>query len=377
MKPKERILAALNHEEADRVPTGDNQLDGRLVEEIFGVPHLCNMGWKEKNALWDGKRDEIVADYIKYHVAIPRKLEWDYVRVPMVPADKPHPRPKMTGEFAWLDEEGFEVHFNPDAGNIAVRGEFPDLLIDDLPDSDEEYEVDTSELDAIAGVAKEIGDTHFIIARLSTDGTFPWRQTVGMNEFLVRMITDPDFVERAVQVYVNRSLAYIEAAFDVGAHAVMPLDDYCDNAGPIMGAERFRRFILPGIVRQCEAAHKRGGIFIKHTDGNTWDILDDLVDIGIDGWHGIQPGIGMDLKLLKQRYGNKLCLFGGVDCDTLVAGTPEAIRGEVAYAIRHAGPGGGLVLTTSNVVQAGITLNNYQALRKAVREFGSYPITLE
>jgi uroporphyrinogen decarboxylase len=92
----------------------------------------------------------------------------------------------------------------------------------------------------------------------------------------------------------------------------MTADDYSDNRGPIMGKTLFQKFILPGIERQCEAIHALGGNFIKHTDGNVWTILDDLVAVGIDGWHGIQPNIGMDLAKLKERYGDRLCFFGGL-----------------------------------------------------------------
>lgn len=105
------------------------------------------------------------------------------------------------------------------------------------------------------------------------------------------------------------------------------------SLSPIMGVERFHQFILPGLRRQCEAIHDRGGYFIKHTDGNTWDILDSFVDIGIDGWHGIQPCIGMDFRLLKERYGGQLCFFGGVNCETLIEEKPAAVYEEVRYAI--------------------------------------------
>jgi uroporphyrinogen decarboxylase len=161
---------------------------------------------------------------------------------------------------------------------------------------------------------------------------------------------------------------------DAGCDAIMTTDDYSSNRGPIMGAARFREFILPGIVRQAEAVHARGGYFIKHTDGNLWSILDDLVDAGIDGWHGIQPSIGMDLRLLKERYGDRLCFFGGVNCETLVEGTPAQARAEVRYAIQHAAPGGGLVIATGNVLQPGTNLDNYLAARQATRDYGRYPI---
>jgi hypothetical protein len=48
MTPKERVIAAL---EPDRVPKGENEVDGRLVEQILGRPTLFNMGMKELEAL--------------------------------------------------------------------------------------------------------------------------------------------------------------------------------------------------------------------------------------------------------------------------------------------------------------------------------------
>jgi uroporphyrinogen decarboxylase len=332
------------------------------------------MGWQELEALWDGKRDEIVQDYCTAHVDIVRALEWDYVRVPVVPANREYHRPQMTGRYSWIDAQGEEVHMNPDAGNIIVRSQFPDMSIDDLPDPDEPFQVDPSELEAIHHVVKELGDTHFIIGRSPIDGTFPWEQTVGMEKFLMAMITDPDFVQRAVDVYVNRSIEYIKAMLGAGVDAIMTVDDYSDNRGPIMGKKLFQKFILPGIQRQCEAIHELGGYFIKHTDGNVWDILDDLVDIGINGWHGIQTSIGMDLALLKERYGQHVCFFGGANCETLISGEPEEVREEVRYAIQHAAPGGGLVVTNSNVVQPGSRYENYTAMRQAVRDYGQYPL---
>jgi uroporphyrinogen decarboxylase len=372
--PKERVIAAIKHEEPDRVPTGENQVDGALVEQILGRPVLYNVGWREIQAIWNGRRDEVVRDYCRVHVELPLALDWDYVRVPVVPASRKYKPPQMTGEHSWINEQGHEVHCNPDAGNIIVRSRFPDMSVDDLPDPEEPFKIDPSELEAIRYVVDELGDSHFIIARTPFDGTFPWQQTLGMESFLIKMITEPSFVEKATQLYVNRCIAYIRAMLDAGADAIMTTDDYSDNRGPIMGVDLFRKFVLPGIRRQCEAIHELGGYFIKHTDGNLWDVLGDLVNIGIDGWHGIQRNIGMDMGKLKQRHGERICLFGGVNTETLITGSTEDAREEVRSAIEQAGAGGGLVLTTSNVIPPGAKLENYRAMRQAVRDYGEYPI---
>ena len=376
MKPKQRVIAALHHQEPDRVPTGENEVDVVLAEKLLGRSTLYNSRWREKEALWDGHRDEIVADYGTSLVGLARTLEWDYVRVPIAPKVKAYSRPVMTGPYSWIDESGREMHYSPEVGNIATAVDNTEMTIDDLPDPDESFIVDPSELDIIRHVVAELGDTHFIIGRSIVDGTFPFQQTCGIQEFLMRMVTDPEFVERAVQVYVNRSLAYIRAMLDAGCDAVMTTDDYSGNSGPFMGPARWRRFVLPGIRRQVEAAHAAGGYFIKHTDGNVWSILDGLVESGIDGWHGIQPRIGMDLRLLKEKHGDQLCFFGGLNCETLIAGTPEQAREEVRYAIQHAAPGGGLVIATGNVLQPGTNLDNYLAARQATRDFGAYPIRI-
>ncbi len=165
MTGRERVIAALEHRELDRVPTGENQVDPSLVRQILGRPSISSTGRDELEALWDGRRDELVADYCATHVELPRVLEWDFVRVPAVPAAREYARPEMTGPYSWIDAEGFEVTLNPDAGNITVRKEFPDLTIDDLPDPEAPFAVDPSELEGVRHVVAELKDTHFIIAR--------------------------------------------------------------------------------------------------------------------------------------------------------------------------------------------------------------------
>ena len=85
MNGKERVKTTLSLQQPDRVPTGENDVDYVLVEQLLGRETLYNSRWKEKEALWDGRRDEIVADYGTTLVDLARTLEWDYVRVPTMP----------------------------------------------------------------------------------------------------------------------------------------------------------------------------------------------------------------------------------------------------------------------------------------------------
>ncbi len=374
MLSKERIIAALEHREGDRVPIGETGADWEIVETVLGRPTYYRSKWKEWLAEWQGKRDDVVDSYSRDIPELVRKLDWDFISVPPVPARRDHYQmPEMLAEYTWKDEKGRVFQYSPESGGhpLMLEGPEPTLESSDLEAA---ITIDPSRLEAMKRVVAEIGDTHFVIARVP-DGTFPWIETVGMEEFLMRMLTDKDFVARATDYFCRVSLAWIDAVCQLDIDGVMVATDYTDNHGLIMGPGPYREFVLPALVKAVEAVHKHGKYFIKHTDGNTWSILDSFVEIGIDAWQGIQPRIGMDMAELKKRYGGKLCFFGGVNCDTLVAGTPAEVEEETRYAMRHAGPGGGLVLTSGNTLQVGTRYENYLAMRQAAERYGRYPLS--
>ena len=94
-----------------------------------------------------------------------------------------------------------------------------------------------------------------------------------------------------------------------------------------------------------------------------------MIEAGIDGWHGIQPSIGMALPALQERYGGQLCFFGGVDVATLVAGTEQEIEEEVRIAVESTPVEGGLVLTSGNTLMVGTRYENYVAMLRAARSY--------
>jgi uroporphyrinogen decarboxylase len=239
--------------------------------------------------------------------------------------------------------------------------EAPLLGIGDIPEPGSDAAVDESQFEAVSHVTRELGSTHFIVGRCG-DGSFPWHTTVGMEEFLLRMRTDPGFVHRAVAWQTARVIAIAHAMLDLGCDAVLLDDDYCGSAGPMMSPADLRRFCMPALAAQCEAVRKRGRYAIKHCDGFTLPILEDMIQAGIQAWQGIQPRLGMNMALLKERFGERICLWGGVNCETLTSGTPGEVRAEALYALQVASQNGGLILGSSNTVMVGIPWENYRAM---------------
>ena len=142
-----------------------------------------------------------------------------------------------------------------------------------------------------------------------------------------------------------------------------------------MAPAHFAQFILPGLSRLVKRTHDLGARYIKHTDGDISQLLDMLVTSGIDGLHPIEERAGMDIVKVKKEYGNKICIIGSVDCrQTLCTASGEDVTAEVKGQISKLAPGGGYMVASSNSIHSGVDVNNFMAMSRAVKKFGSYPI---
>jgi uroporphyrinogen-III decarboxylase len=114
--------------------------------------------------------------------------------------------------------------------------------------------------------------------------------------------------------------------------------------------------------------------WVFHSDGNLMPILDDLLTLGMNGLHPIQPA-AMNIKEVKAKYGQKVCILGNIDLDyTLTLGTPDEVDKEVKERIAAAGPGGGYVVTSANSLTDYCKTENVWAMAKAVKKYGKYPL---
>jgi uroporphyrinogen decarboxylase len=151
-------------------------------------------------------------------------------------------------------------------------------------------------------------------------------------------------------------------------------DDLGYTEGLLASPSILRSHLFPWMEELASIAHEAGMPFILHSDGKLWQILDDLVALGLDALHPIEPK-AMDINEVKRRYGHRLALFGNIDLSyTLTRGTPEEVRAEVRQRIRDLAPGGGYAVGSGNSIAHYVLLENYNAMREATFEYGVYPI---
>jgi uroporphyrinogen decarboxylase len=196
----------------------------------------------------------------------------------------------------------------------------------------------------------------------------------GYENFMMDLYINPEFVHRLTSMYMEFFLELEKQAIEIGADIILDGEDYAGTQGLVMSKEHLEEFLLPGLKQAIDLAHSADIPFVKHCDGNINTILDILVNTGIDCLNPIEPAAGMDLADVKKRIGNKVSLWGNVDCaELLTFKTPEEVSEATRKCIDDAAVGGGYILSSSNTIHSAVPGENFQAMVKTCREYGAYP----
>ncbi|MBS7618371.1 uroporphyrinogen decarboxylase family protein [Candidatus Bathyarchaeota archaeon] len=196
----------------------------------------------------------------------------------------------------------------------------------------------------------------------------------GIDKLSVDFYKNPSFARKFFDKMSRACTRIAEAMVEAGVDILFVTDDYADNHGPLISPKIFREYELPCLKRIVDVGRKHGVPVLKHSDGNLYPILDDIVRTGISGLHPIEPG-AMDLKDVKERYGDRICLLGNVDCRyVLPYGSEEDVRRDVRRCIDAAGEGGGFILASSNSLHSNVKVENIYVMVDEARRYGKYPI---
>jgi uroporphyrinogen decarboxylase len=372
MTPKERVLAALRHEEADRVPIGEFAIDHELTEAVLGRPTFYRAHFKTTKALWEGRRDEVVDSMKRDLVELTLALDLDMVPVQLVPSRNAEHRPmELIAPDTYRDADGSVWRYSTSSHWLLCVE--PADAHREFTENDFAYAEpappDPSEMELIDYVTERLGKTHFLYAR-SGDGSFALPG--GMERGLMLMIERPDLVRLALETATRRAIATDRIFIDAGVDALMPSADYATTRGPMMSPMLFEALIFPVMKRHCEAAHTAGMPIFKHACGNNRALIRYLVDAGYDAYQSIQQSASMDLAWLKREFGRQITLWGGVPTEILMHGTPDDTRAAVRHAISDASAGGGFILGSSHSAAVGTVYENYRAMLDEARRVGDY-----
>ena len=219
-------------------------------------------------------------------------------------------------------------------------------------------------------LAKEKPDSLLLVANIG--GVLAMPDGDRFEEFSLRLLEDPDSIDREAEKCLDRGVEQAGRFVDLGVECVCSPSDIADNRGPFFSPGQMDRFIFPRLREWASKIRIMGAFPILHTDGDVTAVLDDLADSGIAALQSIDPLAGMDMRRAREKIRGRIAVCGNVDCGLLAAGGPGAVFQSTGDLLRSCKDGGGLVLGASNAVQREVPRENYEALIDAWKVNGRY-----
>lgn len=304
MTGRERMLKTLNFEQPDRPPHFETMFE--LEQEAFGLSFPERTEWGECTAV---RKREMVAQCMEIYARIIDTYGWDALAV----------------YWPWADPDGVR----------AAQKVFGSTTL----------------------IGSIVGNCCWSIECIDD-----WM------EFSVNLFERPDKLHAQAREKCDRAKTRIDQLADAGADFILLVNDIADNQGPFMRPEQMRDLVFPYLGECVQHVRERDCLPFIHTDGNTIDILDDMIALDAACYQSVDPMAGLDIAKVKKRCHGKLALMGNVQCSLLQDGPKEAIRESAEYALTHGAPGGGYIFSSSNTIFKGLPLANYEYMLEVYRE---------
>ncbi len=379
MTPRDRVIAALNHQETDRVPIDLGSTWCSTTTIAFYERLKEHFGIDSPTVLMERTMQVCMID--EY---ILRRLHVDTRFVCYNPPELERNQTVELRENLYRDPWGIEwikppssyyydLHKPPLAGEISIS----DIVNHPWPEPyDPGYVKGLRER-----VEKVRAETQCAVVLNLSLWVLQCSQNVrGYEDWFLDLAMAPQRIECMADCITESLLGPLEMVTEAVGDLVDVIsvsDDIGTQDQLCMSPETYRRVFKPRHARLLEAITSRSDKPVMwHTCGSVYDILDDLIEIGVNSLNPVQTTArNMEADRLKGEFGDRLSFWGGIDTmRTLNRGTPEDVQKEVKYKIETLGPGGGYILNPIHNVQPDVPVENLLAMIDAALKYGWFPL---
>ncbi|MBN1400469.1 MAG: hypothetical protein JXA74_06510 [Anaerolineae bacterium] len=200
---------------------------------------------------------------------------------------------------------------------------------------------------------------------------------LGAQGLIMAQADQPELVDALLEHTLGWERQRIALLLDAGVDIITLRAWY--ESTDFWGVAGFRRFLKPRLKAIADLVHAGGARFSYICTSGLRPRLDDLVEIGVDILWGVDPvqDATVDLELFKRVAGGRMCLLGGLNGTvTLVTGSEKEIRDEVDRAVRVLGPGGGAILSPIDNIFDYTPRQSLECLIDQWRRVRDYPIAV-
>ncbi|MBT5875906.1 MAG: hypothetical protein HOH43_20940 [Candidatus Latescibacteria bacterium] len=196
---------------------------------------------------------------------------------------------------------------------------------------------------------------------------------IGMEQELMAMVERPDFITDLFTAQTQLMIDIYEGMCRMGMEfdAAWFFDDLGWTAAPLISPEMYRELVFPHHKRLCDYFGDRNLKTILHSDGNIGPLIPHFLDAGFAALHPLEAKAGLDVRTLKEPYGDRLVFFGNIDARRL-SGTREQIEEEIGTKISAAKEGGGYIYHSDHSVPSSVSFSDYCFAIEMVKKYGKY-----
>ena len=197
----------------------------------------------------------------------------------------------------------------------------------------------------------------------------------GFDDYLYRLAGEPEMVH----AFSQRVLEYQKKVIDIYYSALGRYidcttsgDDFGTQNGPFMSNEMFKEFIYPYFKERVAYTKQYTEAFYKHhTCGSVYSFIPMMLECGIDILNPIQPGVYMmECGRLKEKFGDRLTFWGGIDTQHLLnGGTEQEVKDVVKETLSVMDINGGYILSPAHTIQYDVPAQNLIALYRGADEY--------
>jgi uroporphyrinogen decarboxylase len=360
MRNRQQLLAAINHQETDRIPI---DLGSTIVTTITRIAYN-NL----RNYLGMEPDPNVKISHRQMDTVYPKEDLLERYQVDFRPVAMKGPwyfQVRELSDDSFYDEYNLRwkkasYYYDVVERPLAKIETVQELANAPWPDLSDPGRVEG--LDAEARQLYEYTD-YLIVADIMCLGPFEGACFLrGYEAFLMDLYLNPSLAEAILEKILETDLILWENFLEkVGTfvHVVAQGADLGTQRGLYIKPEMYRKFIKPLHKRLYDFIHsKTNAKVFMHSCGSVYDVIPDLIDCGVDILNPIQRSAAkMDIVQLKKQFGKDLCFWGGgIDVQQVLPfASLQEIEDEVKRTIDIMAPGGGYVFVPSHNIQAHVT----------------------
>ena len=164
------------------------------------------------------------------------------------------------------------------------------------------------------------------------------------------MALQPDFAQTLLDRITTAIESLMKLAMQAGGKyfemVELPGDDYAGNTNLLISPAMFRKFIRPCIERLANVIkdHNPNVKVMLHSDGAITKLLPDLISLGIDVIHPVEPLAATNIPAIKEQFGKQMSFLGGIDISHAMPGTRQDVIAETKLRLSQLAKDGGYIL---------------------------------